>query len=548
MRPLLVLVGLLIWPSPMWAGNAPEEMWVRIWNGPGNHDDWPSLVALDPTGPVYVAGSTYEPGLGGNREDFALLRYDLGGNLNWFRRYGGDGVDEVSALLVPEPGRVAVTGFSSWDGTAYDVATLVYNDAGDVVWEQRFPLDQEPFSNFPPRMARDESGNLLISAHTDRINGDYLVLKYSSGGTLLWNRTYDAPQGGQDLSTDIAVDGDGSVYVTGIVGSNSAFGTIKFDASGVFQWEQFESGDIGSVFEYAGLEVGPDGDVVVVGNPESTCGLFQVGIWKCSAATGEVLWSHSFPPNPCHTIEPEDMAVDAEGNVYVTGFGYLATADFHFQTLKYDADGNFVWHRSYDGPGTSSDMAAALALDASGGVYAAGLTTFPPQNRDFAAVKYSTDGQEEWSIHWPGPFGTNDGAADVAVSEAGDVFLTGHSYDPAQQQNVVTIRYRQQDPAGAPFPGAPTKELSLRVTENPCSDGTSVRYHLTEGEMVRLAVHDSRGRLVRHLRSGFETAGAYEVHWSVDDDEARRLPSGMYFIRLESQRGAGEAVRIAVIR
>jgi hypothetical protein len=220
------------------AGSAPPEVWLETWNGPGNHDDHGRYLELDPLGGIYVAGTTYQPGTGGTLDDFVLLRYTLDGTLEWSRIHGGDLTDELGAVLVTQAGNVAVTGYSR-NGTVTDVATLVYESDGDLLWERRFELTGIPWPNRLPRMAEDPLGNLLICGESD---DDYVILKYASDGTPIWNQTYDGPLSDWDVASDIAVDAAGSVYVTGLMNDFGAYGTIKLDSGGL-QWEQIESGE-----------------------------------------------------------------------------------------------------------------------------------------------------------------------------------------------------------------------------------------------------------------------------------------------------------------
>ena len=84
-----------------WAEDPPTTEWVRTWNAPANHEDIGHFVAVDTPDRIYVAGTTYEPGVGAAAHDYLLLQYDAAGNLAWYRRYGGTGDETLSDLVVP---------------------------------------------------------------------------------------------------------------------------------------------------------------------------------------------------------------------------------------------------------------------------------------------------------------------------------------------------------------------------------------------------------------------------------------------------------------
>lgn len=56
--------------------------------------------------------------------------------------------------------------------------------------------------------------------------------------------------------------------------------------------------------------------------------------------------------------------------------------------------------------------------------------------------------------------------------------------------------------------------------------------HLPFQPLISLSIYDSQGRLVKTLNKGFYNQGVHTILWNV------KLPSGIYFIRLETQRGS----------
>ena len=89
------------------------------------------------------------------------------------------------------------------------------------------------------------------------------------------------------------------------------------------------------------------------------------------------------------------IAVDGNGNVYVTGpNGCWAEdwggCDHNYVTVKYDRDGKQLWVARYDAAG-SFDQATAIAVDAAGNVYVTGeswISSFPDGSPDYATIKY----------------------------------------------------------------------------------------------------------------------------------------------------------------
>ena len=515
------------------AEDSPATLWVDVWNTSNNHEDIGRLLALDTPNRIYVAGSTYDPA---TLHDYLLLQYDAAGNLIWQRRYGGAGDEIISDLRVPAAGEVVATGMSVGQGSP-EVATVKYDNLGNLLWERRFPLPGAT-SDMVPRMAVDGAHDILVSATA---NNDFLVLKYASDGTLLWSHSQDGPGHEADVATGIAAGADGSVYITGTADNSTRFMTIKFSPSGDLLWEQTEAGDIGSVFSPSAVAVGTDQNPVMAGNPESTCGVFQFKIWKCDAATGNVLWSDTAPDQPCFSLIFQDLAIDAGGNIVAACSGSDTSVDTHMQVLRYSPDGVRQWIRQYDGPGNGEDVASAIATDGAGAAYVTGYTDFPPQNRDYATVKFSADGTQAWAVTWGSVQGTNDMAQDIAVDDAGGVIVTGHSYNPATNEDFVTVKYQQGTTASIPEAArAAEPRPALEAAPNPVSGVAAIHFSLAHSVHARLLVFTAAGRLVRTLADEAASPGPHVVRWNGTDAGGTLVPAGVYVIRLET---AGQVYR-----
>jgi len=87
----------------------------------------------------------------------------------------------------------------------------------------------------------------------------------------------------------------------------------------------------------------------------------------------------------------------------------------------------------------------------------------------------------------------------------------------------------------------PASELPVRARlnathPNPFKESTTVDYDLAGDGIVRLAVYDIRGRLVKELVNGFQPAGSHRATWSplIEGQRRGKIPTGIYFLRLEA--------------
>src|SRR5260221_12085850 len=68
--------------------------------------------------------------------------------------------------------------------------------------------------------------------------------------------------------------------------------------------------------------------------------------------SGGAVWTNRFNTPANLNDSPNAIAVDAAGNVFVTGFSYTGAATSDFATIKYSNAGAPLWTNRYTGPFT----------------------------------------------------------------------------------------------------------------------------------------------------------------------------------------------------
>jgi uncharacterized delta-60 repeat protein len=177
------------------------------------------------------------------------------------------------------------------------------------------------------------------------------------------------------------------------------------------------------------------------------------------------------------------LAVDASGNVYVTGHSIGSGTDYDYGTIKYNTNGDSVWVRRYNGPGNGVDYSNSLAVDGSGNVYVTGRSFGSGTSDDYATIKYNSSGVQQWVARYNGPPGNRaDYAYSLAVDLSGNVYVTGLSYGNGTNDDYATIKYntngdsvwvrRYNGPAGNG--GDMAYSLAVDVSGNVYVTGASV--------------------------------------------------------------------------
>ena len=367
-----------------------QALWVSHYaSGLVSVDDIATATGVDESGNIYVTG--YSEG-SGTSNDYATVKYNASGVEQWVARYNGPGNsdDSATALAIDAAGNVYVTGNSRGSGTSYEYATVKYNTSGVEQWVARYNGPGNSVDR-ATALAVDAAGNVYVTGNSvgSGISNDYATVKYNASGVEQWVARYTGPG---NLATALAVDTAGNVYVAGYSRSGTSlydYATVKYNASGVEQW----------VARYNGP-----------GNSDDS-------------ATA--------------------LAVDAAGNVYVTGYSGGASTSSDYATVKYNASGVEQWvaRYSYTGPGNSADSATALAVDAAGNVYVTGNSLSSVTFDDYATVKYNASGVEQWVARYNGPGNSDDSATALAVDAAGNVYVTGYSEGAGTSSDYATVKY-----------------------------------------------------------------------------------------------------------
>jgi outer membrane protein assembly factor BamB len=89
--------------------------------------------------------------------------------------------------------------------------------------------------------------------------------------------------------------------------------------------------------------------------------------------------------------------------------------------------------------------------------------------------------------------------------------------------------------------------VRLEAHPNPFTSEVVIRYFAASAGRVRLRVYDVTGRLVRTLAAGRQEPGWQSVVWGGADDTSCKLPSGIYFLRLDAH-GTSTCRKILLIR
>jgi streptogramin lyase len=142
---------------------------------------------------------------------------------------------------------------------------------------------------------------------------------------------------------------------------------------------------------------------------------------------------------------PTGIVVDPSGNVYVTGRSGIAPFYYQYATIKYSPSGAQKWVRTYLGPGCISSEANDIAIDDQSNIYVTGQSydTASATYFDYATIKYDSAGVQQWVARYNGPADNSDLATSIAVDGQSKVYVTGYSTGSDAYYDYATIKYFQ---------------------------------------------------------------------------------------------------------
>ena len=335
-------------------GDGGPALWTKQF-GTTDSDDVGLGVAVDSEDNVYVTGYTFgtlpgQTSANAGDSDIFLIKYPGdGGPALWTKQIGSTEVDHSRGVAVDSSGNVYVTGTT--DGTLpgqsakerrnNDIFLIKYpGDGGAPLWTKQIVStnSEESFG-----VAVDSKGNVYVTGflggtlpgQTSAGIFDIFLIKYpGNGGDALWTKQIGSSS--YDYGNSVAVDSEDNVYVTGFTtdtlpGQTSAGGhdifLIKYPGDGgPALWTK----QIGSTSydESYSVTVDSEDNVYVTGHTYGTlpgqtfanAGGYDIFLIKYPGDGKDALWTKQI--GTAARESSYSVAVDSQGNVYVTGITY----------------------------------------------------------------------------------------------------------------------------------------------------------------------------------------------------------------------------------
>jgi len=339
--------------------SAGDTIWTRRYNGPRNSKDVAYAIAIDDSGNVYVTGeSEGSTGTHGIFEDYATIKYTPDGVRRWVVRYNGPAgdYDKANSVDVDTSGNVYVTGVSDGGSSGsgsphFDYATIKYNNIGTIQWIRRHNGTDNALDE--AKIVRVDFSENVVVTGSSKYSGsfdDYFTIKYSPTGDTLWLSRYNGTGNNTDIANSLVVDELGNTCVTGksYGGSlnNYDMVTIKYDSDGDSVWVKRFNGDASDIDEGVGLAVDGSGSVYIAGHSSGiTTASDYTTIKYSDSGTEEWVIKYTNSGAAGSGEQLTGIFIDEYSNVYVTGMSAL-----DYATVKYVQSPTSIDDKNFKSP------------------------------------------------------------------------------------------------------------------------------------------------------------------------------------------------------
>lgn len=292
------------------------------------------------------------------------------------------------------------------------------------------------------KVITDKFGNVFVTGASNGVGADedYLTVKYSSTGAQLWEARYNGPGNEYDIPEAITVDKKGNVYVTGSshgVGTGPDYLTIKYNSNGVQQWMSRYNGPGNSSDNASSIVVDESGYVYITGAIRAENGYAEFGTIKYDSM-GVRMWLVRYSGQVVGSDYGSSLAIDSLGFVYVTGYSRSTTSNpnFDYATIKYSPAGGQQWVSRYNGNSNLDDRPTSISVDRFGSVVVTGYSHVGYTEYKCLTIKYNSIGELQWAAKYEPQFGY---PKSLATDILGNVYITGVSAD-----DYLTIKYNSE--------------------------------------------------------------------------------------------------------
>ena len=445
-------------------------VWEQTFGGSDNDDGYGVDATSD--GGVILIGTTksIDGDVTGNHgsDDIWVAKLSAAGELEWQKCFGGEYSDTGSSIIETNDGGYIFCGITFSENTGDisgyhaggDVWVVKISSEGTLVWQKCLGGSS---SDFGLEVSENSEGSYFVAGVTlsndgdvtgyEGINGDGWVVKLSTTGEIIWEKTLGGTD--DDYMNCVQATSDGGCITAGYSFSTDGDVTnhiessdcwvVKLSNSGAIEWQKILGGNMQE--EVISLTVTPDGGYVFASFTASTDivdtplqGANDFYISKLSS-TGEIVWQNCLGSTGAEI--PKSIRNTSDGALIVSGFRLVTPVDGDVSEeiggyadiwiIKISANGDLIWERTYGGTGNAYESAESITVVPGGYVFV-GRT-----NSNDVDIQSGNNGMQDlWAVK----------IDDLTIDVFDEAFeATPIKTFPVPAENQVTLSLSLSEPA-----------------------------------------------------------------------------------------------------
>ncbi len=400
---------------------------------PSNYDILSSV--LDPVGNIITSANNL---VGGNTK-INIRCANAIGNTVWMlncpssitqNNYGTD--IKTDAL-----GNSYVCG-ANHNGSNYDYIISKFSSTGSLIWQKIYNGTGNN-DDIPVALELDNSGNVYVTGSSYGIglyNSDYVTIKYDNNGNLIWMKRYDFASL-PEIVSDLVIDNVGNVFITGTSATainNSDITTLKYSPTGVLL-NTHRHNYTGNGFNIASeMILDNTNSIIITGSFEN--GIKKMGTLKLSNSLVQN-WFYSISGS--NTSEGYSIYSDNSNNIISVGYQNNNFGGSNIFINKLSSTGTIIWDKIFQNPNPSNfAKARKVKGDIVGNIYIAS-DAVQNSTKDFLTLALDASGNTIWEKYYNSPNNANDIPYSLHVKN-NNVIVSGIS-TLGSSKTISTVKY-----------------------------------------------------------------------------------------------------------
>lgn len=382
------LLALLLALASMGFAETKTRTWAVALTGGGTEGTISVRETAD--GGAVIAGSAQGLIPGTEYTHALLIRLTSSGKVKWQTAFSCTCHDEQSESLYAatqlEDGGFAAVGLIYPRDHFGQALVMRLDKSGGIIWQKHVG----GIASTAHDIQATSDGGFVVLAEVGYTSWarDLWLMKFDSGGTIEWQKTY-GHRGPWEWGSRLLLTSDGGYFITCQTRSWYPL-LMKLDSSGAIEWSKYIRFlvDVDDIITACELE--DSGFVIAFRDLDwerpNTSDAYLIRL----DSTGSLVWQKKFDSGgedlPLGVIRTRDRNLVLVGSTRLPGSASRALL------MKLDLDGTVIWQRTYGGAGPRS-TGSSIYETADGGLLMGGNSnSFGGGDRDIWVLKLDSDG------------------------------------------------------------------------------------------------------------------------------------------------------------